>query len=42
MGSVVKKTPDKHIANALNEIQKKLDEIIRKITMGEVRFTKKE
>ena len=42
LGSVRKKADDKHVTNALNEIQKILDEIIRRMDRGEVRFIKKD
>ena len=40
LGRVVKKADDKHVTNALSEIQKKLDEIIRRMDRGEVQLSK--
>ena len=36
LGSVRKKADDKHVTNALNEIQKKLDEVVRRLASIDV------
>ena len=42
MSSIRKQATDKHVTDALNAIQKTLDEILRRINSGEVKFSKKD